>query len=152
MAYHYQESGLDNVFIENGYTVHNTPYGDGVSIQDTEGLNKAIGRMIVSEANGINGAELRFLRLEMELTQKSLAGLLGSKEQNVRNWEKARTKAIPGAADRLLRALYTEYVDGRSDVRRLVDRLAELDCVEPANMRFRETARGWEPAEAACAA
>ena len=152
MAYHYQESGLDNVYIENGYTTHKTPYGEGISIQNTPGLHKAIGRWIVSEPNGITGAELRFLRLEMELTQRSLAGLLGSKEQNVRNWEKSRKRAIPGSADFLLRALYTEYVDGKSDVRRMVDRLAELDCVEIANVRFRETRQGWQPAEAAYAA
>ncbi|ONF45542.1 helix-turn-helix domain-containing protein [Methylobacterium radiotolerans] len=144
MAYHYEESGLENVYLENGYTIHQTTYGEGVSIQDTEGLHKAIGRCIVSEPNRISGAELRFLRLEMELTQRALAGLLGSAEQNVRNWEKVRKRPIPGAADRLLRALYTEYVDGRSDVRRMVDRLAELDCVEVENMRFRETDRGWQ--------
>lgn len=147
MAYHYRESGLDNVYIENGYTVHNTPYGEGISIQDTEGLNKAIGRWIVREPNRISGAELRFLRFEMELTQSALAGLLGSMEQNVRNWEKARKRPIPGSADRLLRALYTEYVDGRSDVRRMVTRLAELDCVDISNVRFRETEKGWQPYE-----
>ncbi|MCJ2017153.1 hypothetical protein MKK84_06910 [Methylobacterium sp. E-065] len=152
MAYHYQESGLDNVYIENGYTIHKTPYGEGVSIQDTPGLHKAIGRWIVAEPNGITGAELRFLRLEMELAQRTLAGILGSKEQNVRNWERARTKAIPGSADRLLRAIYMQYVDGQSDVRRMVDRLAELDCVAEAKVCFRETNRGWLPAEAAHAA
>ena len=152
MAYHYQESGLDNVYIENGYTTHKTPYGEGISIQDTEGLHKAIGRWIVAEPNCITGAELRFLRLELELTQRTLAGLLGTMEQNVRNWEKARKKAMPGSADRLLRALYTEYVDGRSYVRRMVDRLAELDCVDTSNVQFRETGKGWSPSQGVCAA
>lgn len=152
MAYHYLESGLENVYLENGYTIHKTPYGEGASIQDTEGLHKAIGRWIVSEPNGITGAELRFLRLEMELAQRTLAGLLNSKEQNVRNWEKSRNKPIPGSADFLLRALYTEFVDGRSDVRRMVNRLAELDCVAEAKVSFRETDRGWLPSETAHAA
>jgi DNA-binding transcriptional regulator YiaG len=146
MAYHYTDSGLDNVILENGYTVHKTAYGEGVSIQDTEGLHKAIGRSLVLAPKGLNGAELRFLRLEMEMTQRSLAAVLGTEEQNVRRWEKARAKEIPGPADRLIRALYTEYSGGDGSVRRLVERLSELDQIEVTEIRFRETGHGWEPA------
>jgi DNA-binding transcriptional regulator YiaG len=149
MAYHYTDSGLDNVFIENGYTVHKTPYGDGISIQDTEGLHKAIGQWLIQTPKTLNGAELRFLRLEMEMTQRNLAAVLGSEEQNVRRWEKTRTKEIPGPADRLIRALYSEYIGGDGSVRRMVDRLAELDQIEAAEIRLRETGHGWERALAA---
>jgi putative transcriptional regulator len=34
MAYHYTECGLDNVYLENGFTVHKTAYGRGVSISE----------------------------------------------------------------------------------------------------------------------
>jgi len=149
MAYHYTDSGLDNVFLENGYTVHKTPYGEGVSIQDSEGLHRAIGQWIVRTPKTLTGAELRFLRLEMELTQRNLAAILGSEEQSVRRWEKARKKEIPGPADRLMRALYSEYIGGDGSVRRIVDRLAQLDPIEYAEIRFKETDRGWQPATAA---
>jgi putative transcriptional regulator len=152
MAYHYQESGLENVYLENGYTIHETPYGEGVSIHDTEGLHKVIGRSIVDAPKPLNGAEVRFLRTEMEMTQRNLAAMLGSTEQTVRLWEKHRGKAIPGSADRLLRALYSEYIGGDGSVRRMVDRLAELDQVERSEIHLRDTSRGWEPAEIACAA
>lgn len=142
--YPYKESGLDNVYLENGFTIRDTPYGMGVSIQDTEGLHKAIGLWLTSCPKRINGAELRFIRLEMELTQKALAGLLGSEEQNVRLWEKARTKSIPGLADRSLRALYFEFVTGDGSIRRLVNRLAELDQLDCVKLCLRETDRGWE--------
>lgn len=141
--YPYKESGLDNVYLENGFTIHNTAYGLGVSIQDTPGLHKAIGLWLISCPKRLNGAELRFLRTEMELMQKCLAGLLGSEEQNVRNWEKVRTKQIPGMADRSLRALYSEYATGDGSIRRLVDRLAELDQIECAKVCLRETDHGW---------
>jgi DNA-binding transcriptional regulator YiaG len=146
MAYHYTDSGLDNVFLENGYTVHKTPYGEGLSIQDTEGLHKAIGRSIVLAPKRLNGAELRFLRLELEMTQRNLAAFFGSDEQAVRRWEKYRTKPIPGPADRLIRALYSEYTGGDGSVRHIVDRLAELDQIESAEIRLRETNDGWQPA------
>ena len=144
MIYHYTDSGLDNIFLENGYSIQKTAYGEGVSIEDTDGLHRAIGEWLIQLPKPLNGAELRFIRLEMELTQKDLAGILGSTEQNVRRWEKARSKSILGPADYLLRALYTEYLDGRGDVRRMVDRLAQLDQLDHAKACLRDTGSGWQ--------
>ena len=144
--YQYKESGLDNVYLVNGYRVHDTPYGNGVSIDNTEGLNQAIGRWLISLPKPLIGVELRFFRLEMEATQKDLAGILGTTEQTLRLWEKHRRKAIPGPADRLLRALYGEYVGGDGSVRRMVERLARLDQVENARGNFRAINHRWRPA------
>lgn len=137
--YHYKESGLDNVFLENGYHIHDTPYGKGVSIENTEGLHKAIGRWLISLPKLLNGAELRFLRLEMEMTQRHLASIFETTEQTLRLWEKHRNKAIPGPADRLLRSLYDEYMGGDGSVKRMAERLAKLDQIEHARGNFRET-------------
>jgi len=144
MAYHYKESGLDNIYLENGYHIHETPYGSGVSIEDTDGLHRVIGDWIIETPKPMNGAELRFLRIEMELTQRDLAAILGSTEQTLRLWEKHRKKALPGPADRLLRILYSEYVGGNPSIRELVDRLATLDQVEPAKACLTETEDGWK--------
>jgi len=141
----YVESGLDNIYLENGYRTHETPYGEGISIQDTEGLNRAIGRWLVSLPRPLTGAELRFLRLEMEATQKDLAGILGTTEQTLRLWEKHKTKSMPGPADRLLRALYLEYAGNDESVRKMLERLARLSRKEhQTKVRFRETSRGWK--------
>jgi DNA-binding transcriptional regulator YiaG len=148
--YHYVESGLDNIFLENGYHPHDTPYGKGIAIQDTEGLHKAIGRWLIVQPVSLKGAELRFLRLEMEQTQRNLAAILGTTEQTLRLWEKARSKSLPGPADRLLRALYTDYVGGDGSVRRMLERLADLDQQERSvEAHFHETRRGWKPMTAA---
>jgi hypothetical protein len=69
MAYHYKESGLDNVFLENGFKIHKTKYGKGVSIENTEELHRVLGTWLIRLPKPLIGAELRFLRLEMELTQ-----------------------------------------------------------------------------------
>lgn len=144
MTYHYKESGLDNIYLENGFTHHKTAYGEGISIEDTAGLHRAIGEWVIETPKPISGAELRFLRTEMELTQRDLAALLGATEQTLRLWEKTRSKAMPGSADRLLRALYSEYAGGDGSLRKLVERLAELDQVEGAKACLRETRQGWK--------
>jgi putative transcriptional regulator len=144
----YVESGLDNIYLENGYRIHRTPYGAGISIQNTEGLNRAIGRWLVSLPKPLTGAELRFLRLEMEATQKDLASVLGTTEQTLRLWEKHRKKAMPGPADRLLRALYLEYTGKDESVRKMLEKLAKFGQREhQSKVRFRETSRGWKQLE-----
>src|SRR4051812_470100 len=80
--YHYTECGLQKVWLENGYTVTQTPYGKGVSIRNVSGLHRLIGRAL-SQRPGLTGAELRFLRKEMELSQGALADMVGVSEQNV---------------------------------------------------------------------
>jgi putative transcriptional regulator len=150
--YHYKESGLDNVYLENGYHVHRTPYGDGISIEDTDGLHRVIGRWLVTLPKPLNGAELRFLRVEMDTTQRHLAEITGATEQTLRLWEKHRGKAIPGPADRLIRTLYSEYVGRDGSVRQALERLATLDQLDKADACFQKTAnRRWKPCIGAAA-
>ena len=101
MTYHYTESGLDNVYLIDGYTVHKTPYGKGVSIQNTEGLHRAIGKWLIAQPRPLNGAELRFIRTEMELTQRALAGIIMAAVpaalRNVRKPGIPKTRVRPSA-------------------------------------------------------
>src|SRR5437763_10968008 len=63
-------------------------------------------------------------------------------------WEKHRRKAIPGPADRLMRALYDECVGRDGSLRRMVERLARLDQVRGARGNFRAINHRWRPAAA----
>lgn len=145
MSYHYTACGLDNVYLQNGFTIHQTKHGEGVSIENLEGLHNAIGLSIVETPAPIVGAELRFLRTEMDLSQKNLAGVLGTKEQTLRLWEKNRKKPMPATADRFLRVLYNEYTGGDGRVREMVERLCALNEVDRKEIRLRETDDGWKP-------
>jgi putative transcriptional regulator len=143
-TYHYTDSGLDNVYLLSGYTIHKTPYGRGVSIEDTAGLHRVIGRWLTELPHPLTGAELRFLRLEMDLSQARLAALMGSTEQNIRRWEKARSHPIQGPADRFMRAMYRDYIGKDGSFRRMVDRLAELDQVQHPKAKLRWARADWE--------
>ena len=109
----------------NGYTVHDTPYGKGVSITDLEGLHRVIGQLLLSKRRLI-GAEIRFLRKELGCSQKGLAEIIGTSEQTVSLWERDRGQ-MPAAADRILRLFYAEHVSGNVQVRKFMEQRAEAE-------------------------
>lgn len=124
--YHYTESGLRDVWLVNGYVEKDTPYGKVVSFIDVEGLHRVIGINIVTNKPRLSGAEVRYLRKEMNLSQVGLGDILGVSESSVRAWETHRSK-IPKPSDRLLRVLYKGSVDKNSDIRNMLDKIAHLD-------------------------
>jgi DNA-binding transcriptional regulator YiaG len=130
MSHHYTDSGLDNVWLENGYTIEEHPnYGPLISIKNIRGLHEAIGRWLISQPRTLSGAEFRFLRLELDLSQKSLGLILGITEQAVAKWEKAREKPVANkAAERLLRLAYINYLDGKPEFSSIIDRITQLDA------------------------
>lgn len=123
--FHYTSCGLDNIWLRNGYKVKETKHGEAVAIHDVEGLHNAIGLRLVDNKPKLTGGEIRFLRAELDLPQKTLADLLGVGETSVRGWENDRTPISP-AADRLLRMLYKEHVLGDGRVRELIERISTL--------------------------
>jgi len=152
--YHYTDSGLDNVFLVNGYHEEATPYGHAVAIEDIDGLHHAIGRWLINQPRPLTGAEFRFLRHELDLSQKKLADMMGTNEQAVGRWERAATKAVSSsAADRLIRVIYTAFIDKNAEVCDLIKRLTELDQLEHENTcRLEERNGRWHVAEPAMAA
>lgn len=124
--YHYTESGLRNVWLRNGFTVHKTPYGDGVAIEDVAGLHKALALSLVMKPSKLSGTEIRFLRKEMEMSQAALAACLSANVQTVATWEKGKAK-IPGPADKMLRIMAKGHFSGSVAVRKLIDAINDLD-------------------------
>jgi DNA-binding transcriptional regulator YiaG len=64
---------VDNVVLESGYQEIETPYGRGVSIDNLDALNSAIGKWLLTVPKLLTGAELRFLRHELDMSQGRLA-------------------------------------------------------------------------------
>lgn len=126
--YHYTECGLDNVYLLSGYDIEVDPeYGETVSVKDARALHVAIGIALCQTKKTLSGAELRFLRKEMELTQSRLAGLIGSTAQSVARWEKA-VSPQPTAADYLVRLIFLDRVGKPSTgIEHLLDSLKEMD-------------------------
>lgn len=105
--YHYLASGLDNVFLLNGVTEENTDYGPMVHIENINGLHHAIGLHIVEKPGLMTGAEFRFLRKQMQLSQAEVGHAMGVTDQTIANYEKGKTgRDGIGPADAFMRTLY----------------------------------------------
>jgi putative transcriptional regulator len=153
--YHYRESGLPNVYLQDGYREVQTAYGPSVVIEDIEGLHRALSIMLVNERPHLTGPELRFIRRYLEKTQAELACLLGVEEQSVRRWE--RLARVPKPADRAVRLLFLNAMRDQPkqvpDFEVLLERtLANDEAHRQVNLRFRPRAQErWKPDEAKAA-
>jgi DNA-binding transcriptional regulator YiaG len=126
-GYRYLESGLDSVFLVNGFEFHDGPRGRTVTIHDIDGLHRAIGLALVRRRQRLTGKEFRYLRSEMLLSQASLGHVLGVKELTVARWEKGQSE-IPLATDAVVRQMYLECIGkDHPPVREILERIADLD-------------------------
>lgn len=141
--YHYTDGGLRNVWLRNGYEMHETPYGKAVSFQDGDGLIRAVCLALTRKVGRLTGAEFRYIRASgFLMSQPSLAKLLGVDSQTVARWEK--TGKVPKWADKLVRLLYTAHVDGNEAIQNVVARINDVDRLVNQNITLEATSDGWE--------
>ncbi|HEX19948.1 MAG TPA: helix-turn-helix domain-containing protein [Acidiferrobacteraceae bacterium] len=124
--YHYTDCGLPNIYLRGGFDVLDTEEGDAVAIHNLAGLHKAIGLDLVHHMPALTGDAVRFLRKEMNLTQNTFANIIGVSEDSVRGWENGRGGGISSPADKLLRGLYLEHVNGDGGLREMTEEVARL--------------------------
>lgn len=141
--YHYTMCGLDDIYLLSGYRRDETKYGDGVIIDNIDGLHRAIGEYLVLFKKALAHKEVRFLRHQMDLTQAELGDIMRVGDQTVARWEKNET-AIPGPAEMLLRALYLCQVSKRVDLRGLAEKLRQIDDSDGGMHLFAPTDSGWK--------
>jgi transcriptional regulator with XRE-family HTH domain len=106
--YAYRAIGLDNVVLLNGVSTTQTAYGPMVHIEGIHGLHRAIGLGIAEKPGAMRGAEFRFLRKQLGLTQEELAARMRVSDQTIANYEKGKTGL--GPADPFMRALYLVHI------------------------------------------
>jgi DNA-binding transcriptional regulator YiaG len=138
---HYTACGLDDVYLFNGFKKETIADEEYVTIEDLDGLWKAIGLHLVTTRKALAPKEIKFLRHHMDLTQAELASRMRVTDQTVARWEKGINE-LSGPADMMLRALFlgskiaqpegTEYLH---EIIKLWDELVEQDepeAIKPA--------------------
>lgn len=141
--YHFKECGLDNIYLRNGYEEVKTTEGAAVGIHALDELMRVIAEGIANKRGHLSGKELRFLRVEMDLSQKALGELMGKSDQSVAKWEKGEVP-IPVLADKAIRDLYLESI-GKGPMAGLLKDLSQLDRqYHELKCELEETGLGWQ--------
>jgi len=148
-AYHYKTSGLGDVYLLNGFDI--IKYGDeeAVSIHNIDGLHRVISLALVQQEAGLTGREFRFLRIEMDLSQKALGLWFDKTDQSIANWEKKNQ--VPQWADALIRSLYVESLGEGSHVRVVLEMLSKVDrAIHRGDIYVENSDDGWMLKAAEC--
>lgn len=143
----YDDCGLCNIWLANGYRYEKIAgHGRCLEIDRIDGLHRSIGHHLVHYRKRLSGAEIRFLRVEMGMSQKRLADCLGVDEQTVSLWERSKRRPTV-AGERVLRLLYLEHANGKTKVAKLIAQWNDSDRLQDESRQvFEETAKGWRMA------
>lgn len=141
--YHYTECGLSNIVLANGYNVEIIDDEEYTSIDDMNGLHKAIALAIVESNGALTNEEFKFLRVEMNISQKALGERFDVSEQTIARYEK-ETK-VPRITDAALRSLYMESQDKNNPMGFFLDMLADTEAKEAAQeIVMEEVDQNWK--------
>lgn len=145
--YHYTMCGLDNVWLENGYTETDTPYDKAVKIEDADELDRAIAMALVDKPEPLSGKEFRFLRQQLGMSQADVGSLLGSTDQTIARWEKG-TIDLPVTADKLFRVIFMAHEAGGTAIWSMVAKLNFMDRIKHHKIVFVKNGE-WEQEQCA---
>jgi len=142
--YHFTDGGLRNVWLANGYEIKQTPYGEGVSFHNLDGLTTSICIALTKKAGVLTGIEFRYIRSAgMLLSQPALGKLIGIDGQSVARWEK--TGKVPKWADKLFRLLYLAQAQGNEPISAAVDRVKTVERLIKQKIVVKESRGQWKP-------
>ena len=129
--YHYTECGLPNVYLKNGFTIEYIDGEDYTSIDDMNNLHVAIAQTIADSHTALRPAEFKFLRIELNLSQKMLGHRFGVSEQTIARYEKGQSD-IPRTTDAALRSLFMEKLEKTNSVSYFLDLLSDAEAQQAA--------------------
>jgi DNA-binding transcriptional regulator YiaG len=129
--YHYTECGLPNVYLKNGFTIEHIDGEDYTSIDDMNNLHVAIAQTIADSHTALRPAQFKFLRIELNLSQKMLGHRFGVSEQTIARYEKGKSD-IPRTTDAALRSLFMEKLEKTNSVSYFLDLLSDVEAQQAA--------------------
>lgn len=143
--FHYTACGLDNIYLTSGYQLREVAGETYVSVRDVEDLHQAIALALVCKRKILAGAEIRFIRKYLDLTQRGLSELLVVSDQMVARYEKGQT-VLTGPADGILRLLVADHAKGKVHIREELKRIRAFDDVAEGDLTFALDGDEWRNA------
>jgi DNA-binding transcriptional regulator YiaG len=122
--YHYTESGLENVYLENQEVEFCKKCKAGAPrFRRINQLHETIGRALAQQPAPLVGAQLRYLRKHLAYSTREWAALLRVDAATVNAWESGET-ALGPQIDLLIRLVWFHLLAERTGAK-LPDRLVE---------------------------
>ena len=118
----YTESGLNNIYLNNGYQFDN----GSLELQDRWNLHYVIANQIIDQKAKLTPDEFKYLRTEIKATQAVIGKALGVCTSTVRNWEHGRSEISP-IADRMMRLMYRSCAADKTNLIELVNDLMQCE-------------------------
>lgn len=141
--YHYTESGLNNIYLKNGFAEEEIDGETYTSIDDMNGLHKTIAQIIVDSRQPLSNQEFKFLRIELNLSQKVLANRFGVADQTIARYEKGHS-VIPRTTDAALRVLYMESIEKNNPVSYFLELLCDAEAQQAqSEIQLEEAQEQW---------
>lgn len=138
VLYQYRQCGLDNVYLDGGFEEVNSPYGKSVRVVDVDGLHKVIAEILVRKKANLTGAEFKFLRTELDLSQSAMGALCGTNDRTIRQWES--NEAVDDPANTIIRVVYEQrFLDPAA---KFEDVAAKIKAFQAADKRMHELKLG----------
>ncbi|GAB1394481.1 hypothetical protein MASR1M60_26450 [Rhodocyclaceae bacterium] len=139
----WDDMGLKNIWLANGYERVQTPYGPGLRFDDVDGLTRAVCLALARKPGKLTGVEFRYLRSAgMALSQPGLGKLMGIDAQSIARWEK--TGKVPKWANRMIRLVFEAHADGNAAIRRVVGRINDVDRLINQRIVLEQSPKGWQ--------
>ncbi len=143
-TYHYQECGLDDVYLV-GIRQHTcTSCGEVYTeLPRSKQLHRAIGEFLCQKKDILSGKEVTFLRKEMRKNGKEFSLMLSITAEHLSRIEHGQ-KALSGSLDTLIKALYTIYVcEGATVCKGALESFTGKKNVEVKHRRIELTPSDW---------
>ncbi len=140
--YQYKETGLDNVWLANGYRVKETPYGDAVHVESADALDGVIAQTLIQSEEPLSGRAFRFLRQQLGMSQSDVGTFMAVDARTIARWEKGTT-VIPLTADFVMRALYASYVQRDTTIYSMVETMKAVDKAKHSRIVLNNEANTW---------
>ena len=142
--HHYVESGLNQVWLRNGYVEEITAYGPTIAFGNIDSLHRAIALSIIDIVGKLKAEHIRFLRRNLGMSRRRLGDWLGVAERRLVLWEEGR-RPITLGSDKLLRLVVKAHLSPHTTLRQA---LAELNDVDRATgdctLVFAAAGETWE--------
>ncbi|PCJ59362.1 MAG: transcriptional regulator [Rhodospirillaceae bacterium] len=143
-AYRYTASGLDNVVLVDLKKCTDDHGEECVIIPSINKLHNAIAADILKRRSGMMGAELKFLRTLMGITQAELGKIVNREAQTIGRWERGEFEDDPNA-EAIIRLVTAERLNLELDapiekitewcVQTAKNPLIQIDASDPSNYR-----------------